>query len=197
MRGRFIALLCIAAVTWPFAVQAQQSGLPAFQALPLWIQVLLLVVPAASAVFAAVGLLLTFQQLRRTNAQARAGLVSECLKSFAEDEGIQRAYYAIEYSKFQYNDEFHGTDLERDIDKLLNHFSNIALAWQAGLLNIRDVRPIRYFVLRVTRDPEIRKYLAYMADCPKSSSWANTLTPYSNNSANIWKSPDSRLDAIA
>jgi hypothetical protein len=31
MRGRVIAGLCIAAVTWPFAVQAQQSALPAFQ----------------------------------------------------------------------------------------------------------------------------------------------------------------------
>jgi hypothetical protein len=61
------------------------------QTLPLWAQLALLIVPAASAIFAAIGLLLTFYQSRRTNEQARAALVAECLKGFAEDQDIQRA----------------------------------------------------------------------------------------------------------
>jgi uncharacterized protein YpbB len=129
------------------------------QTLPLWAQLALLIVPAASAIFAAVGLLLTFYQSRRTNVQTRATLVAECLKGFAEDQDIQRAFYAIE--------EFHGSEYEREIDKLLRHFSNIALAWQAGLLSTRDVRPIQYYVLRVVRNAEIQKYLKFIANWSK------------------------------
>ena len=137
------------------------------QTLPLWAQLALLIVPAASAIFAAVGLLLTFYQSRRNNVQARAALVAECLKGFAEDQGIQRAFYAIEYSKFKYDEEFHRSECEREIDRLLRHFSNIALAWQAGLLSTRDVRPIQYYVLRVVRNSEIKKYLKFIAN------WSN------------------------
>jgi hypothetical protein len=167
MRRVFIAGLAIAPVAWPCAVQAQQSAIPLFQTLPLWAQFALLIGPAASAVFAATGLLLTFYQSRRADAQARAALVAEYLKSFAEDEDIQRAYYAVAYSRFVYTDDFHGSESERDIDKLLRHFSNIALAWQAGLLSTHDVRPIQYYVLRVTRNDEVRRYLKFMADWSK------------------------------
>jgi len=133
------------------------------QLLPDLAQFVLLIVPAASAIFAAVGLLLSFYQSRRTSAQARSALVAESLRRFAEDEDIQRAFYAIEYSKFIYDEKFHGSQQEREIDKLLRHFSNIALSWQGGLLRIYDLRPIQYYVLRVIRDDEVQKYLKFIA----------------------------------
>lgn len=139
------------------------------QAIPAWAQLVLLIVPAASAIFAATGLLLNFYQSRRTNAQARAALVAACLKGFAEDEDILRAFYAIEYSEFRYDDAFHRSDREREVDKLLRHFANIALAWQAGLLRTRDVRPIQYYVLRVMSDQEVQKYLRFMASWSKEA----------------------------
>ena len=143
---------------------------PILQALPLWAQVALAVVPALGALFAAFGLLLNVQQSRRTNAQARAALVAGCLKGFAEDEEIQKAFYSIEYSEFRYNPDFHKSPQEREIDKLLRHFANLALAWQAGLLSTTDVRPVQYYVLRVMRNPEIEKYLEFIAHWSKQAS---------------------------
>ena len=140
---------------------------PTIQTLPYWAQLALLIVPAVSAIFAALGLLLTFSQSRRTNAQARATLVADCLKGFAGDEEIQRAFYAIEYSNFKYDGGFHNSDQEREIDKLLRHFANVALAWQANLLSTSDVRPIQYYVLRVMRDTDIQKYLNFIAEWSK------------------------------
>jgi hypothetical protein len=132
------------------------------QTLPLWIQAALAIVPALGAFFAGAGLLLNVRQSRRTNAQSRAAIVLSCLKGFAEDEEIQKAFYAIEYLEFQYNEKFHRSPQEREIDKLLRHFANIALAWQAQLLTIDDVRPIEYYVLRVMRNPEIQKYFKFI-----------------------------------
>jgi len=58
-------------------------------------------------------------QSRRTNAQAHASHVAGCLKDFAADKDIQRAFYAIEYDEFVYDQNFHKSDQERKIDKLL------------------------------------------------------------------------------
>jgi hypothetical protein len=137
------------------------------QTFPLWAQLALLIGPTAGTIFAGVGLLLNIDQSRKTNAQARAALVAECLKGFAADRDIQSAFYSIEYETFKYDKEFHWSEIERQIDKLLRHFSNIALAWQAGLLSIRDVRPVQYYVLRVVRNAEIQRYLEFIADWSK------------------------------
>lgn len=134
----------------------------ASQLIPVWAQVALLIIPAVSAIFAAVGLLLNVQQSRRINSQARSALVAQSLTGFADDKDIQEAFYAIEYSQFKYDNDFHKSDQERKVDKLLRHFANLALAWQAGLLSTADVRPVQYYVLRVMRDGEIEKYLAFI-----------------------------------
>ena len=140
------------------------------EALPRWTQLALLIIPALSASFAAIGLLLTGNQSRRTNAQTRAAIVAACLKGFADDEDIQSAFYMVEYSEFKYDAAFHRSDEERHVDKLLRHFANIALAWQAGLLSTQDVRPVQYYLRRVLDDPEIQKYLKFIA------SWSERAT---------------------
>lgn len=102
------------------------------------------------------------ERSRRTNAQARAALVADCLKGFTDDEEIQQAFYAIEYSEFIYGTDFHGSKQEREIDKLLRQFANLALSWQAGLVSTADVRPVHYYVKRILKDSGISKYLEFM-----------------------------------
>jgi len=81
------------------------------------------------------------------------------------------AFYSIEYSQFRYDADFHKSTQERQIDKLLRHFANLALAWQAGLLSITDVRPVQYYVLRVMRNPEIGRYLEFIEYWAKQASF--------------------------
>jgi hypothetical protein len=162
MRDRLIIGVCVAAFGWPNGALAQQPVTQAIEILPLWAQLALSSGPTAGAVFAAVGLLRNFYQSRRTRAQARATLVAECLKTFAEDTDIQHAYNTIVHPEFQYQG-FDSPEYEQQIARLLRHFSNIALAWQVGLLSIQDIRPIEYYILRVVRNPEIKKYIDFVA----------------------------------
>jgi hypothetical protein len=110
--------------------------------LPVWAQVLVQIAPALSAViaaisaiFSAIGLARTARQSARANAQDRAALVAETLKGFTEDDEMSSMFYKIEYSQFRYTDKFHESPEERQLDKLLQHLSNLGLAWQAGLLS--------------------------------------------------------------
>jgi hypothetical protein len=137
---------------------------PIFQLLPFWVQLTLVIVPALSAVFAASALVLNIIQSRRTNAQARAALVAGCLKDFAGDKEIQSAFYAIEYDEFVYDDRFHKSDQEREIDKLLRHFANLALSWKSGLLRIEDIRPVQYYIFRIMNNPGIKDYMEFMTE---------------------------------
>ena len=129
MRERVLASLGIVIVAWPTTAFAQRPPNLAFESLPFWVQLALLIGPAASALFAAIGLLLNFYQSRRTNAQARAALVAACLARLAEDEGILRAYYLIGYPKFEYKEGFHELDHARyrqSASPLFEHSARLA-----------------------------------------------------------------------
>lgn len=117
---------------------------------------------AISAWAAAIALILNLWQSYCSNTQERATLVAECLKEFADDPDIQSIFYEIEYDKFIYGKDFHGSDQERKVDKLLRHFANLALSWESGLLSIKDIRPVQYYILRVMKNCEILKYMNFL-----------------------------------
>lgn len=83
---------------------------------------------------------------------------------------MQNAFYAIEHEEFLYDDGFHKSELERDIDKLFRHFAVLALAWKADLLTITDVKPIQYYVLRVMQNAEIKKHLDFVDNFSRENS---------------------------
>lgn len=80
---------------------------------------------------------------------------------------MRRAFYAIEYSRFIYDEAFHDSEVEKDVDRLLQHFSNLALAWQAGLLKRSDLQQVEYYVRRIMRNSGIREYISFVED------WSN------------------------
>jgi hypothetical protein len=130
-----------------------------------------------SALAASGGLLASVYQTRRSNAESRARLVADFLSEFSSNSGMRDAFYAIEYSRFTFDASFHGSDFEPKLDHLLLHLSNLALAWQVGLLSVDDLRPAQYHVLRVMQNPEIRRYLDFLD--PWSKAVGAAQHPYS------------------
>lgn len=124
----------------------------------------LLLVPAAALTVSALALLLNAYQAYLTQRQTRAGLVATGLKEFMNDPDIQHVFYLIEYGRFSVDETFYGSQTERQIDKLLRLFSNLGLLYQGGLLSIRDLMPLKYYVVRVYRDPGVQQYLSLTRD---------------------------------
>ena len=130
--------------------------------LPYWMQISLLFIPALSFFIAATAFLINLRQTVLNNRLRRAKIVADSLKGLMDDDAMHDAFYKIEYSKFQYTDGFHGSDEEKKVDRLLRHFSNIALMRESNLLRIRDIHPVQYFILRTMNDPGIIEYLKFI-----------------------------------
>ena len=130
--------------------------------LPYWLQVSLLLVPVLSFLIAACAFAINVRQTILNNRLGRAKIVSDCLHTFMDDDMMHKAFYKIEYGQFKYNGGFHTSEEEREIDKLLRHFSNLALMWEDGLLDLKDIHPVQYFILRTVNDSEISKYLSFI-----------------------------------
>ena len=115
---------------------------------------------AGGAVAAALGAVVAAHQLRRNARLASVNFVSEALNVFRADSDMQLMFYSIEYSRFAYIPrKFHESIQERQLDKLLGHFSTVALAWKGKVINPADLVIVRYYVLRITTNPEVRKYM--------------------------------------
>ena len=98
--------------------------------------------------------------LWRSYRLASVNFVSEALKTFRADEDMQTMFYAIEYGDFRFvPGEFAGSAVERQLDKLLGHFSTIALAWKCEVIKPADLVIVRYYVLRITGNEEVKKYV--------------------------------------
>ena len=75
----------------------------------------------------------------------------------------------IEYGNFEYDLHFHHTDTEKEIDKLMTHFSNPALMWKVGWLSLNDLGPARYFLVRIIANGEIKKYMEWLDSWTKQA----------------------------
>jgi hypothetical protein len=135
---------------------------------PIWAQLLIVLIPMVSLTIAALAFSLNVCQTRLTNSLVRAKMVSDSLHIFMDDKTIQNVFYKIEYGKFKYNNDFHGSEEEKEVDKLLRHFSNLALMWKNELLSIKDIHPIQYFILRTVNNSEIQKYLSFIDNWSKT-----------------------------
>ena len=136
---------------------------------PEWFKITIVLIPVLSLAVAASVFLLNLRQTFLNNKIARSKIISDTLHAFMDDETIQKAFYKVEYRKFKYSPSFHGSEEETEIDKLLRHYSNLAMMWKNGLLTLNDIYPIQYYILRITQNPDINKYFEFMEDWTKKA----------------------------
>tara|TARA_R110002050_G_scaffold44572_1_gene106141 strand:- start:706 stop:1182 length:477 start_codon:yes stop_codon:yes gene_type:complete len=92
-----------------------------------------------------IGVFAAFRQISISNKQKRADLILQLYQEFSDDHEMQNIYYQIEYGQFNYEpNEFHMSENEKKLDKLLGLFSNIGQLYQLGIVKIKDLDFIKY-----------------------------------------------------
>lgn len=99
---------------------------------------------------------------KRATVQKRSEYVIDLYNTFVNDKDMLDAYYKMEYSEFAYDDTFHGSDLERKLDKLLGHFSNIGRLFNLGILTREDLRFLEYEFLIINQNQDVQAYFNFL-----------------------------------
>lgn len=113
---------------------------------------------------AALGLFANYFQIRKANIQKRAEYIVKLYNDFVNDTDMIDIYYQLEYSDFDYNDNFHGSASEKNLDKLLGHFSNIGRLYFMGILKKKDLKFLEYEFLIIYQNRNIQNYLKFLDD---------------------------------
>lgn len=71
-------------------------------------------------------------------------------------------YYRLEYGEFDYPKDFHRSEQERQLDKLLSMFDSLAIQVESSLLKIEDLSVVSYEYLVTYRDRSVRDYLVFL-----------------------------------
>ena len=110
----------------------------------------------------ALGVLAAFWQIRAGARAQRATFLKDLYLQLRTDADVARAFYLIEYDEFIYDHNFHGSELEPKIDRLLTLIDLVCEMRSQGVISKREMNFFDYQFGRVDRNEGIRSYLAFL-----------------------------------
>lgn len=117
---------------------------------------------------ASTGLFFNFFQMRRAYKQRSAEYIITLYNHFVSDEDMMSIYYKIEYGNFEFNENFQGSKEEKQLDKVLGHFENLARLYELKNITYEDLKVAAYEFVVVYQDKSVRAYLQFLDD------WCNS-----------------------
>jgi hypothetical protein len=79
------------------------------------------------------------------------------------DKEIRDAFFKIDYSKFNYDENtFHYSEVEKIIGRLLTYLDLICYLYHQRMISDTEMVCFKYFLQRVGGNPEIKKYRDYL-----------------------------------
>lgn len=115
-----------------------------------------------AVIVAATGLFMTANQQRKANSQKRVEVISDALWKIQDDKEVREIYYRLEYHEFTYDQNFHGSDNEKYLDKLISLLDIIAKQYFSGHLSKKDVALVSYEYLIIYQNEDVQKYFAFL-----------------------------------
>jgi hypothetical protein len=112
---------------------------------------------------AVVGIALTFWQVRRGARTRRVQFLKELYLMLTADPDICSAYYQIEYGKFHYGVDFHESEIESKIDRLLAFADLVAELYLQSQISEKEMIFFQYRFLRIYQDQGIQEYLNFLS----------------------------------
>ena len=117
---------------------------------------------------AVIAIAMTYFQVRSSARTERASFLKDLYSTLTSDPDISRAYYLVEYGQFTYGPDFHGSELEPRIDRLLSFADLVCELHDQGIVTAREMEFFRYRFVRLASDPNIRAYLDFLTDSYKT-----------------------------
>jgi hypothetical protein len=117
---------------------------------------------AALLLVTALGVLAAFWQIRAGARAQRATFLKDLYMQLRTDSEVAYAFYLIEYSEFKYDANFHGSDVEPKIDRLLTLIDLVCEMRAQRVITKREMSFFDYQFNRVAQDQNIQHYLRFL-----------------------------------
>ncbi|MCP4756013.1 MAG: hypothetical protein GY866_34565 [Proteobacteria bacterium] len=109
------------------------------------------------------------RQYERAQLTQRAQFLAELHERGFGSRELMDIFQKIEYGDFDYFKEYHNTDEQKSLFKLLSFFEFIGQLENLGLIEKEDVFGIfGYYIHRTYKNPEIKKCLNYLNGLAKN-----------------------------
>jgi hypothetical protein len=113
-------------------------------------------------VVAVTGIMLTYQQMRQNYKIQKANFFKELYSTMFSDQDVRGAAYLIEYERFAYNEDFHGSPQEKMIDRLLSFADLVCDLYAQQLLTAHEMDFFNYELVLIYKNPNVQQYLDYL-----------------------------------
>ena len=111
---------------------------------------------------AVIGIALTYWQVRSNARTQRAVFLKDLYSTLTTDPSICEAYYLIEYGRFSYGPDFHGSPTEPKIDRLLSFADLVCELYSRGIMKRHEMEFFKYRFIRMAENPDVEEYLAFL-----------------------------------
>ena len=103
---------------------------------------------------------IAWREMRLSRQVSRAELLSDLYRDLFREGDKRDAPYLIEYGRFEYGPEFHGSDLEPKVDQLLSFLDLVCGFRRSGVFSRDQFARFEYEADRVWHNSEVQKYIA-------------------------------------
>lgn len=107
----------------------------------------------------AFGVLVALFQLLHGNRTKRGEYVHSLYEKIISDEHIKNAVYTMDYGGFWYNDSFHGSVFEKEVDSLFRYLSFICYLYDRRLISEKEMTLFEYVLNRTCLSAQSIEYL--------------------------------------
>lgn len=112
---------------------------------------------------AAIGLWFNLLQQKKSNNLKRLEIVSDMIGKIHDNSKTCDFFYYVESEEFNFDESvFHGSENERNLDRILYIFDMIANQYYLGHIKKRDLDLFVYEYSVFYRNVEIKKYFEYL-----------------------------------
>lgn len=109
-----------------------------------------------------IGVVVTIYQFKRESAKKRGEFLVNLHNSIIDDDKIMNMIYEIDYKKFKFDDDFHRSENEMVLDRLLNKLETISKIYELGNISDKELEIFAYEFLSVYRNEEVKSYLKFL-----------------------------------
>jgi hypothetical protein len=120
---------------------------------------------SACLLLAAVGgIMLTYRQMRSNYTMQKATFFKELYSTMFADSEVRSALYMIEYNRFVYSEQFHGSTDENIVDRLLSFADLVCDLYAQRVLSDHEMDFFKYEFYRIYKNANVQRYLDFLKE---------------------------------